>query len=119
MRKKIFFSGILILLAVTAFGQVEGDVLDEKNKAVTNAVITATDSTGKIVDTVRTDQRGFYFFKKLKPGKYKIEAKAPGFLPAVYKNVEVNAAPAGANEGDDTYYAITLDITLIRTKVPK
>jgi hypothetical protein len=109
---------MFILLAFTAFNQVEGDVTDDKNKAITNAVITATDSTGKTVDIVKTDERGFYFFRKLKPGKYKIEAKAPGFVNAIH-SVRVNRAPADANDNDDTYYAETLDIILRRPKPAK
>lgn len=56
-----------------------------------------------------------YFFRKLKPGKYKIEAKAPGFVNAIH-TIRVNTAPADANDNDDTYYAETLDIILRRLK---
>ncbi|HNR17662.1 MAG TPA: carboxypeptidase-like regulatory domain-containing protein [Chitinophagaceae bacterium] len=115
MRKKILFSEVFILIAFTAFSQVEGDVTDDKNKGITNVVITATDSTGKTLDTVKTDERGFYFFLKLKPGKYKIEAKAPGFVNATH-TIRVNTAPADSNDNDDTYYAETLDIILKRPK---
>lgn len=118
MNKKILLYGLIHLLIINAFGQVEGDVVDQKDIAITNSVIIATDSTGKIVDTAKTDQRGFYFFKGLKPGKYKIEAKAPGFLPAVLM-IRVNPNPDNSNDEDDTYYAETLDIILVRPKAPK
>ena len=66
MKKLIFFLGLLPLFTLKAFCQLEGDVLDQNNKSVNNAIVIATDSTGKLVDTVKTDDRGFYFFKKLK-----------------------------------------------------
>lgn len=118
MRKKTLFSVTFILLVFTTLGQVEGDVTDDKNKPITNAVITAMDSTGKSVDTVKTDERGFYFFKKLKPGNYKIVAKAPGFVNAIL-TIRVHTAPADANDNDDTYYAETLDIILTRPKTTR
>lgn len=118
MKKIILLLGTMLLLAGSVIAQIEGDVVDQKDKGVPNALVTATDTARKVTDTVRSDERGFYSFKGLKSGKYKIEAKAVGFLPAVYY-VKVNAAPDGANEGDDTYYAETLDIILTRPKVPK
>ncbi|NOT51858.1 MAG: carboxypeptidase regulatory-like domain-containing protein [Chitinophagaceae bacterium] len=118
MKKIIIFLGLLQLFALKAFCQLEGDVLDQTNKAITNAIVIATDSTGKVVDTVKTDQRGFYFFKKLKQGKYKIEGKAPGFQPAIY-TIRIEETPKDANDGDDTYYAETLDIILKRPKTTK
>lgn len=119
MRKIIILFATILLFVISAFAQIEGDVADQKDKGVPNAFIIATDSAGKVVDTVKSDERGFYEFKGLRLGKYIIKAKAAGFLPAVYKNVEVNASPVGANEGDDTYYAIRLDIALTPAKVPK
>ena len=117
MKELILFFETMLLFTVSAFAQIEGDVVDKEDKGVPNALIIANDTTGKDVDTVKADERGFYEFKRLPPGKYTIKAKASGFLPAVYKNVEVNTAPAGGNERDDTYYAIRLDISLIRAKV--
>lgn len=118
MKRFIIFLGLLPLFSSTAFGQLEGDVLDQNNKTVINAIVIATDSTGKVVDTAKTDERGFYFFKKLTPGRYKIEAKAPGFQPAKY-TVQIETAPKDANDTDDTYYAETLDIILTRPKTMK
>jgi len=118
MKKIIAFLVLLPLFALKAVCQLEGDVLDQSNKTVINAIIIATDSTGKVVDSVKTDERGFYFFKKLKPGKYKIEAKAPGFQPAIH-TVRIDPAPKDANDTDDTYYAETLDIILTRPKTTK
>lgn len=118
MKKIIVFWGLLSLFTAKAFCQLEGDVLDQTGKVITNAIVIATDSTDKVVDTVKTDERGFYFFKKLKPGKYKIVGKAPGFQPVIH-TVLIEQAPKDANDTDDTYYAETLDIILKRATAPK
>ena len=116
--KKTFLLITGTFFVVIAFAQVEGDVVDQQNKAVTNTIIIATDTVRKTMDTVRTDERGFYYFKELKPGIHKIEANAPGFLPTILF-FKVNPAPDGANDTDDTYFAETLDLVLKRPKTPK
>ncbi len=50
------------------------------------------------------DSGGFYDFKGLKPGKYKIVAKAAGFRAAVYENVEVKEGDRGIVEGEEDFY---------------
>ncbi|MGH2553905.1 MAG: carboxypeptidase-like regulatory domain-containing protein [Chitinophagaceae bacterium] len=118
MKKIIVFWGLLQLFALKAFCQVEGDVIDQQEKPVTNAIVIATDSLTNIKDTVKTDERGFYFFKKLNPGKYKIEAQAPGFLPTIHR-FTIGISPEGANDTDDTYYAEIIDFILRRQKPVK
>lgn len=117
MKRTLKLLILAIFLGSSARGQVEGDVTDQQNKIVPNAIIIATDTVRKSVDTVKTDERGFYLFKNLKPGIHKIEARAPGFLPTI-QFFKVNAAPEGANDTDDTYFAETLDIILKRPKSP-
>jgi hypothetical protein len=119
MIKIIILFVTILFFAMKTFAQIEGDIVDEKDEGVPNAIIIASDSTGKVIDTVKSDKRGYYEFKGLRSGKYIIKAKVPGFVSAVYQNIEVSAAPTRANDGDDTYYAIRLDISLIRVKVPK
>ena len=115
MKKFVPFLVLSIAFGIQALGQVEGDVTDKTLKSITNAIIIATDTVTKKVDSTKTDERGFYYFTGLKPGIYKIEARAPGFQPTS-SYFKVNKAPEGANETDDTYYAETLDIVLIRPK---
>ncbi|MEP6617515.1 MAG: carboxypeptidase-like regulatory domain-containing protein [Ginsengibacter sp.] len=118
MLRLIFLSGTMLLIGFNSFGQIEGVVIDQKKIAILDAIIIVTDTTGKAIDTVKSDKRGAYAFKSLKPGKYNVEAKMAGFLPAIYKNIEITTAPEGTDEHDDTYYAIRLDIKLILAKVP-
>jgi len=116
--KKIIFLIALPLFGTGVIAQVEGDIVDEQNKPVLHVIIIATDTARKVSDTVKTDERGFYIFKNLKPGIHKFEAKATGFLPGILF-FKVNPAPEGANDTDDTYFAETLDFILKRAKVPK
>lgn len=115
MKKTIFLFGIIIFFGGRMAAQIEGEVTDEQNKAVLNVVITATDSAGKVVASVKPDKRGFYGIDSLHPGKYKIEAKAAGFIP-FSKSVVVTTAPEGSDEGSDTYFAILVDIIMVRPK---
>jgi hypothetical protein len=115
----LFVFGGMLLVVQNSFAQIEGLVADKTKLGISNAVIIATDSTGKAIDTVKSDKRGGYAFKGLKPGKYNIEAKAPGFLLASYKNIVVTIAPEGTDDSDDTYYAVRVDITLAPVKASK
>ena len=117
MKKWITFGGLLLLISHHGFGQVEGEVTDEKEIAIPNAVLIAKDSSGRS-DTARTDKRGFYCFRKLKPGNYSIEVKATGFQ-SMTQMIEVLPTPKDANEDDDTYYAEVLDFILKRPKAGK
>ena len=117
---KIIVFGASLLLTVTAASQIQGDVAGINDKGVPNAMIIATDSIRNTVDTVKTDSRGFYDFKGLKPGKYKIEVKAAGFQVAVIESVEVKEGDTGLLEGEeDLYRGQRLDFKLISAKAPK
>lgn len=114
---KLFTSIAFMMFSVNCFSQIEGDVVDSKEKGLDSAVINAFDSTGRIVETVRSDKRGFYFFKDLHIGKYKIEAKAPGFQTAVFENVKVRIELSDTDKGGKDISASTrLDIILVQKK---
>lgn len=111
--------GIILLFAVSSFAQIQGGVFDQKGQGIPNVIIIATDSVRNVIDTVRSDKRGFYAFKGLKPGKYKIEAKAAGFLPRVYENVQANEEdPDEGIERDDVSSATRLEVVLKPAMVP-
>ena len=78
-----------------------------------------SDSTGKFIDSTRSDDRGGYAFKGLKPGTYIVAAKAQGFISSTNENIKVTTPPEGTDEDDDTYYAIRLDIILSPVKTQK
>src|SRR5258706_421189 len=111
MPKKLVAGMLILLLSKCAIAQLEGDIKDKLEKAITNAAIIAVDSVTKKLDSTKTDERGYYAFKGLIPGRYRIEVRAPGFLPNV-SYININQAPAGSNDTDDTYYAETLDFNI-------
>ena len=114
MRTLIPFLIALIFPFAITNAQLEGSITDKDKRKIPNAIISATDSTGNMMATVTADKRGLYQLKGLQPGKYKIEAKAEGFLTTKLENVMVTPAPKDADEHDDTRHAIRLDIILKR-----
>ncbi len=115
----IFMPFFMILFStLVSHAQLEGSVRDSKQKQIPGAAVTATDSSGKLVVNARSDHRGFYSLKGLKPGKYKLEVKAEGYLSAFHENVIITPAPEDTDEKSDTYHAIRLNITLLPVKLP-
>ena len=121
MLKRITLSlGTILLFAVSGFAQIEGGVFDQKGQGVPNAMIIATDSIRNVIDTVRSDKRGFYIFKGLRPGKYKIEAKAAGFRTGVFENIQANEEdPDEGIERADISSATRLEIVMKPAKTTK
>jgi hypothetical protein len=116
---RLKFLIVLVCFSVSASAQIQGDITDSSGKAVPDAFIIAT-ANGKLADTVKSGKLGFYEFKKLKPGIYRIEVKAAGFRPAVQENVEVKETDTGYKEGyDDVYYGQRLDFLLTPVKASK
>jgi hypothetical protein len=120
MKTFLLFFAITCCIHLNGFTQIQGDVIDSKDKGIPNAFVVAIDSVRNTSDTVNTDQRGFYEFKNLKPGKYKIEVKASGFIVSTVENIIVNEGDIGAVKGaEDLYRGQRLDIVLTPRKVSK
>ena len=119
MKKTNIILIILLLLYTRTFSQIEGDVRSNDNKRISGAVIVAMDTAYNMLDSVVSEEDGFYSFNKLKPGKYFIQAKAPGFQTRLYKNViaRENLVPPG--KGDDKSSATRLQIVLTPLKTQK
>lgn len=117
MFKTIILLSVFLLAERTA-GQIQGDVLDPKEKGVAAVLVIAIDPDNK-ADTAKTDRRGFYEFKNLKPGKYRIEVKASGFQTIILKEVEVKEGETGAIAGEgDLYRGQRLDFDLQPVRMP-
>lgn len=109
----------MIIFIVNVSAQIEGDVVDQKDNGIRNAIVIAIDTLRNIADTVKTNERGFYIFKTLKKGNYKIEVKAAGFLTALFQNVKViKDISIPVDEERDVTNATRLDITLKNEKGP-
>lgn len=93
--------GLDIMLSTDmVFYQIEGQVISQTEKGQPNISLSITDTTGKVVATTKSDNLGFFGFKGLQPGKFKIEAKAAGFRPATY-NVIVKETESGPKREED------------------
>ncbi|MBI4910198.1 MAG: TonB family protein [Acidobacteria bacterium] len=66
-----------------------GSVLDDSGGAVPNVEVRAISEDGKRVEIAIAGPDGVYRFAELPVGKYKVEARAPGFMMLVRSGVEV------------------------------
>src|SRR5207248_6321341 len=98
------------LRAQTVTGTILGNILDSSGAAVPNAQITITNQdTGVVRETASTGD-GIYNVPSLLPGKYTVEAKAPGFSPGGVKDVVVNV-------GSNTRVDVTLQLGQVTQQV--
>lgn len=119
MIRLLLLAALLFAVMLKSFSQIEGLVSDKNKTGIQKVLVTVSDSTGKIIDSTRSDSLGAYAFNGLKPGKYNLEAKASGFQTIIRRNIEITTAPEGTDEGSDTYYAIRLDLILTPLKDQK
>jgi hypothetical protein len=77
------------LVAAQTRGSLRGLITDELGAAIVGANVTLTDSTGTQKKTT-TNGEGVYVFSGLAPGKYLIQASAPGFAPSGDQEVNVS-----------------------------
>ena len=118
--KIIISLAIILTFTIKGLGQIQGGVYNEKKQGIANALIIAKDTVGNIIDSVRSDKRGFYEFRVLKKGKYNIEANATGYTSKVFKNIIVLIEePTERSPRDDISSAIRLEIFLTPVKAPK
>ena len=103
--RKIASLGLTVALAASlafaqqARGSLRGLVTDELGAAIVGAAITITDATGGQKKTT-TNGEGVYTFSGLAPGKYVLQASAPGFAGSEDREVNI------------TTQRLTADITL-------
>jgi hypothetical protein len=103
--RKIASLGFIVALSATLAiaqqnrGSLRGAVTDELGASIVGASITLTDSSGAQKKTT-TNGEGVYTFSGLAPGKYVLQASAPGFANAPDREVNV------------TTQRVTADVTL-------
>jgi hypothetical protein len=91
---KVCTLGLFIVLtaalaaAQQARGTLRGLITDELGAAIVGANVTLTDATG-VQKKTTTNGEGVYNFAGLAPGKYTVQANAPGFALSENKEVEV------------------------------
>jgi iron complex outermembrane receptor protein len=72
-------------------GQITGVVKDPDQAMVVGAPVTATNQATHARVTTATNARGAYTFAALEPGRYVVEAHAPGFASTVSPELDVVA----------------------------
>ena len=95
-------------------GTLRGLITDELGAAIVGANVTLTDATG-IQKKTTTNGEGVYNFVGLAPGKYTLQAVAPGFAPSESKEVDL----ASARQNVDLTLRVTIEekVTIAETPV--
>jgi uncharacterized surface anchored protein len=93
-----FVSSVLVLLLVSALanaqqsrGTLRGAITDELGAVIVGANVILTDASG-VQKKTTTNAEGVYAYGGLAPGKYSLQANAPGFAPSEEKQIDVTAA---------------------------
>ena len=76
--------------AQAVYGSIGGVVKDASGAAMPGATVTVTSVERKTVDTVVTNESGFYVKDRLLPGLYEVKAELTGFKTAVLPEVRVS-----------------------------
>lgn len=107
--RRIASLGVVVALVTTVAiaqqnrGSLRGLVTDELGAAIVGATITITDASGAQKKTT-TNGEGVYTFTGLAPGKYVLQATAPGFAHVQDREVDITTQRQTAD--------ITLKITI-------
>src|ERR1041384_5154796 len=94
---KICRISLFLILAATLVaaqqtrGTLRGSISDELGAVIVGANVTLTDATGAQKKTT-TNGEGIYTFAGLAPGKYTLQAVAPGFAPSENREIDVTSA---------------------------
>src|SRR5829696_5284997 len=80
-----------LVVAQQSRGSLRGSIADELGAVMVGVNVTLTDATGTQKKTT-TNGEGVYTFTGLAPGKYTLQAIAPGFAPSESKEVDVTNA---------------------------
>ncbi|HJS23492.1 MAG TPA: carboxypeptidase regulatory-like domain-containing protein [Pyrinomonadaceae bacterium] len=97
LPRRLYLLSLLIVLSaalVTAQqsrGSLRGLITDELGAVMVGVNVTLTDATGTQKKTT-TNGEGVYTFAGLAPGKYTLQAVAPGFAPSENKEVDITNA---------------------------
>ena len=95
-------------------GTLRGAITDELGAVIVGANVTLTDASGA-QKKATTNGEGVYNFAGLAPGKYTLQAAAPGFAPSDTKEVDIT----GARQTMDVTLRVTIEekVTVAETSV--
>src|SRR3984893_12675460 len=85
--------GVLLLsglpLLVQTLGEITGQVGDASHAAVTESLVTLTNTSTNAVRQTNSNEQGLYTFPSVPPGVYNMKIAHPGFKTVTSNNVEV------------------------------
>ena len=104
----------VLVIAQQNRGALRGLITDELGAAIVGASVTLTDASG-VQKKTTTNGEGVYNFAGVAPGKYTLNAVAPGFAPSDNKEVDVTAA----RQSVDLTLRVTIEekVTIAETPV--
>src|SRR5215203_1089592 len=117
-RKALAVLFIILLAAAFAVAQqtrgtLRGLITDELGAAIVGANVTLTDATG-VQKKTTTSAEGVYTFAGLAPGKYSVQAAAPGFAQSDSKEVDIT----GPRQSMDLTLKVTIEEKVTITETP-
>jgi hypothetical protein len=114
-----FFS-IVLIAALPAYAQfsssVQGIVNDPTGAVLADVTVTLTNVDTDVAQTTKSNRTGSYYFPNMPPGRYKIEASAPGFQTLVQENVQLIAG--GVQGVPLTLRVTTAKLSVLVTTAP-
>src|ERR1051325_1614400 len=110
----ILIIGAALVAAQQTRGSLRGLITDELGAAIVGANVTLTDATG-VQKKTTTNGEGVYTFAGLAPGKYSVQAVAPGFATSEAKDVDITSA----RQSVDVTLKVTIEekVTVAETAV--
>jgi hypothetical protein len=99
LRAHIAAAGLVVAVSLLAprvtsaqavYGSVAGTVTDESGAVLPGVSVTITSVERKTVDTVVTNESGYFSKERLLPGNYEVKAELSGFKTAVVPSVRVS-----------------------------
>jgi len=87
--RTLLLSAILALPVLAQNSALNGTVVDPSGAVIPNADLVVTNQDTGASRTGLSDAKGHYEFDQLAPGRYKIEAKAPGFAQVVIGDIQL------------------------------
>ncbi|HET6976994.1 MAG TPA: carboxypeptidase regulatory-like domain-containing protein [Pyrinomonadaceae bacterium] len=102
-----------LVTAQQARGTLRGLITDELGAAIVGANVTLTDANG-VQKKATTNGEGVYNFAGLAPGKYTLQAGAPGFATSDNKEVDITTARQTA----DLTLRVTIEEKVTVTETP-
>ena len=99
LRAHIAVAGLVVAVSLLAprvtsaqavYGSVAGTVTDESGAVLPGVSVTITSVERKTVDTVVTNESGYFSKERLLPGNYEVKAELSGFKTAVVPSVRVS-----------------------------